>query len=162
MIIVLIFIVAVVAGVVIMLKMDKKKTNILEKLYPGYEIQTSMKDTICFGKEDIVFVPSMCTKEVETHLKVKNIDDIEVYEDGKSKSAGKALVGGITFGLLGAVVGASMKTEYVTSLGLRVYANGKVFDLPELYSKTKRDSATYRLSIDHFNRIRAKLLPYQK
>ncbi len=162
MILILIFIIAVIAGVVVMLKMDKKKKNILEKLYPGYEIETSEKDTICFGKEDIIFVPNMCTKEAEMHLKIKNIDDIEVYEDGKSKSAGKALVGGITFGLLGALVGASMKTEYVTSLGLRIYAGGRVFDMPEIYLKTKRNSSTYRLSIDHLNRIRAKLLPYQK
>lgn len=162
MIIVLILIIGFIVAVVLGVKRDTKLTQNVEKIYPNYDIESGHNYYVCIGKENIIFVPKNSINNTNLHTKVQTIDEIEVYQDGKSKSAGKALVGGITFGLLGAIVGASIKTEYVTNLGLRIYTGGKCFDLPELYSKTKRDSATYRLSIDHLNRIRAKLLPYQK
>lgn len=88
-------------------------------------------------------------------VKIYNYDDLgefELNEDGNSIVKGKGLataVGGLTFGLLGAMVGASGKRKNqntCTSLVVRIRVND--LDNPEVIipfitTETKKDSSLY-------------------
>lgn len=78
--------------------------------------------------------------------------DYELYEDGSSITKGKGLataVGGATFGLLGALVGASGKRKSkptCISMGINIYLNS--YNSPReniqlIASETNKSSATY-------------------
>jgi hypothetical protein len=88
-----------------------------------------------------------------TDVKIYNYSDlvdVEVYEDGtniaKTSSIGKAVVGGLLFGVAGALIGGSMghkaKNE-CTSLYLRVVVNDlqtPYISVQFISTRTKRDS----------------------
>lgn len=75
---------------------------------------------------------------------INSINDIRIYEDDKEKSAtGKAIVGGLTFGVVGALVGSSMRKELVRKMGIKIYTNEGAFDFRIIHGDTKKDGFVY-------------------
>ena len=84
---------------------------------------------------------------------IRDIYDFELIEDGKSivkGNAGKALVGGALFGVVGAIAGASsrhkqkeMCTKMQIRIGLRNNKEQNIYILL-IFSKTKKDGIVYK------------------
>ena len=79
--------------------------------------------------------------------------NFEVFEDGDTiikGNAGKAIVGGLLFGGIGALAGAAAKKKVknvCTSLQVRIMVNSlndNVIVIPLLYSETKKDGFIYK------------------
>jgi len=145
----------------------------LKEMFPNYDFYDSIYGDfyLLIGNEDLIFInkrdaKKVVLKEIQPE-RITQIDDLEVYQDGKTikcGNGGKVLAGGITFGLLGALVGANAKhkeIDYVTSLGLNIYADGKLYNYCSIKTETKKNSFTYRISIETLNSLRAKLLKFQ-
>ena len=161
MLIILLIIILIVIIVRSQLQSDKKKTKFLNNLYPGRKILQSDNYFILLG-DNIILAHKVATKKQKYHIEINKIKEIKIYEDGKEASAGKALVGGITFGLIGAIIGSSMKTEYVNKMGIKLYTDKGCQDLMFLSQKTKRDSMLYQLSNQTLDAVYAKLIEYQE
>ena len=93
-----------------------------------------------------------------------DVNDFELVEDGeKYKSQGgvlRSVVGGVTFGVVGAIVGASTakKTTTINSMYITIYTkNGSLEKITLISTTTQRDSALYRLSKLNAENIMAML-----
>lgn len=100
----------------------------------------------------------------------RDILDFEVMENGSSKQkghAGSAIVGGLMFGTVGAIAGASRKKKEIPmckSLSLSITVNSPDcprIDIPFITSQVKEDSLSYKFSIETVNEI-ASALEYMK
>ena len=102
-------------------------------------------------------------------VKIYNYNDLgefELNEDGNSIVKGKGLataVGGLTFGVLGAMIGASGKRKNqntCTSLVVRIRVND--LDNPEVMipfitTETKKDNSLYKYALSEANNLIATL-----
>lgn len=93
-----------------------------------------------------------------------DVNDFELVEDGeKYKSKGgilRSVVGGVTFGAVGAIVGAStaQRTTTINSMYITIYTKkGDLERINLISTTTKRDSALYRLSKLNAENIMAML-----
>lgn len=98
--------------------------------------------------------------------KYSDLNEFEVYEDGESIAkgrAGSALVGGLLFGVVGAVVGGSRSkgnNNICSVLQLRIRVNDlqnpeKVINF--ISTKTKKDSVIYKTNFEKAKNIAATL-----
>ena len=97
--------------------------------------------------------------------KVYGFDKIlsyEIYENGDSVvkgGAGKALIGGVFFGLTGAVIGSSMKrniVNYCSSLSLFIKMNdidNPVLEIPFINSQVSKNSSTYKNCLNSAKKV---------
>ena len=93
-----------------------------------------------------------------------DVNDFELVEDGeKYKSKGgilRSVVGGVTFGAVGAIVGAStaQRTTTINSMYITIYTKkGDLEKIDLITTTTKKDSALYRLSKLNAENIMAML-----
>ena len=91
--------------------------------------------------------------EKRSLIKIKNgfqvniisIDDIQTYslkfgnKTYDKTNLGKALVGGVTFGLVGVILAGTHKEEYISNITISIKANDKFYFLPLTIGKTKYD-----------------------
>ena len=96
----------------------------------------------------------------------KDLNEFEVYEDGDSIAkgrAGSALVGGLLFGGVGAIVGASRSRNIkntCTTLQVRIRVNdftNPEIVMPIISSETKKDSIVYNMGITQAKEIASNL-----
>jgi hypothetical protein len=89
--------------------------------------------------------------------KFRDIIDYELYQDDKSAAkgrAGSAFVGGLLFGGIGAIAGASMGKKQITScksMSILITVNDSEnpqIKLPFITSETKTDSLGYKMLIN--------------
>lgn len=93
-------------------------------------------------------------------ININKINDIKIYENGQESSAGKAALGGITFGVVGAVVGSAMRTPKVSKMGIKIYCDNGFYDLNVLQNEIKRDSFAYENATNSIDKIYNLLLKY--
>jgi len=100
----------------------------------------------------------------------KDLLDVEIFEDGvnigKTSSLGKAVVGGLLFGVAGAVIGGSMgkRKNECTSLGIRIIVNdlnNPFIQLNFINTKTKIGSFAYKTALQSANQIASALTVIQ-
>lgn len=102
-------------------------------------------------------------------VKIYNYNDLgefELNEDGNSIVKGKGLataVGGLTFGVLGAMIGASGKRKNqnnCTSLVVRIRVNdlnNPEVMIPFITTETKKDNSLYKYALSEANNLIATL-----
>lgn len=100
----------------------------------------------------------------------KDLLDVEIFEDGvnigKTSSLDKAVVGGLLFGVAGAVIGGSMgkRKNECTSLGIRIIVNdlnNPFIQLNFINTKTKIGSFAYKTALQSANQIASALTVIQ-
>jgi len=124
-------------------KFKEKQKDKLREFYPGCKIVEAINYYL-IEKDGIILVDKRSLSNQSNHIKLSKINDVKIYEDGKEKSLGKAVVGGVTFGIVGALIGASMKTQVVHKMGVKIYTNTGFYDIKALNTKCKKDNIIYR------------------
>ncbi|MEL5718653.1 hypothetical protein [Treponema pedis] len=158
-------VIAVVIGVIVKEVQSKKaKKNLVEQT----STDERLKDAKIFEGGTGYFIAiaktgyvSLKTPNMESH-KIVHINDIngfELVKDGLSNSAnaGSAVVGGLLFGGLGALIGGIGSSKAaISSLSFIFKLND--FDLPSIEikfieTKTKTDSFFYKMTMEKINEI---------
>lgn len=148
--IILFFIVCIAIGIYIAI-MQSKQEKILKTMYSTEDVVLG-NNYFLVDNRGVIIVPKNSINKKENHIRIDKINDIKVYEDGKEKSAGKAIVGGLTFGVVGALVGSSMKTKEVKKMGIKIYTDKGYFDIGFLSGKCKADSLAYKAASSNLDK----------
>lgn len=146
-----------------------KKQTTLEQLYEeGFNVDKSIK----IGFFNAFYVDDKSKKfavKLGKKLRVFNYSDLGAYElneDGNSIIKGKGLataVGGMAFGLLGAMVGGSGKKKTqstCTSLIVRIMVNDlnePQITFPYINTETKKNSLVYKTAYEEAKNLIATL-----
>lgn len=121
--------------------------------------------SVCEKGDSLFICKNQFFKSIDdiTPIEIKSINDIKIYEDDKEKSAvGKAVIGGLTFGTVGAIVGSSMKKQVVKKAGVKAYTDSGVFDFKVIHGETKKDGFVYNSSVKEIDTIYNTLIKYVK
>lgn len=172
-IIILIIIVAlcIFMAVNLLKKQKKAKNEIEEKIKAeGFiiskKIQTSNSRLYVDDVNKKWFVQDNRYNSNPKFMKFSDLLEFEIYEDGNSIAKGKtgrALVGGVLFGVVGAVAGSAGKKEIkntCSALQVRIRVNDlqcPEITMPIIMSETKKDTPYYRLSLEQAKQIAATL-----
>jgi hypothetical protein len=158
--VVFLFIGFIILGVIIAIVIQNGQTKVLNGFYPNSNIINANNYFVIDG-DDFVLVPKFRVKDKSRHTIIGTINNVKIYEDGVEKSAGKAIVGGLTFGLVGALIGASMKTQYANNMGIKIYTDTGYYDINFLGTKTKKDSIVYKIASDNVDKLYSVILKHQ-
>ena len=83
----------------------------------------------------------MINKDKPFEFYNKHVDGYEIFRNDTVVHKGsRALVGGLTFGLVGAVVGGASGKSKLSSMGIDLYAAGKHLKLDFIIAKCKKTS----------------------
>ncbi|MDF2685236.1 MAG: hypothetical protein K0S55_417 [Clostridia bacterium] len=165
-----VFVLLVILAINLNKKTEEKNKNFMTKLLEtGFKIDK----TIAFGNNHL-FIDNLskkwCVREGQNYdIKIYDYKDLisyELVEDGNSimkGRAGSALAGGLLFGGVGAIVGASLSKEIkstCTILQLHIQVNN--LDKPQIVmkfiqSETKKDSILYKVSMENARNMTAAL-----
>ncbi len=162
MVLILIFLILCIIGAVLAIKMQNKQKQALEVMYPNAIVVNANNSWLIKTGDKLYIVHNSVLKYKSKHVQINKVLECKIYEDGKEKSLGKAVVGGLTFGLVGALIGSQIKTEYITKLGLKLYTDKGNFDINFLNLKTKKDSMVYKASCDEVDKAYNLILNYME
>lgn len=144
--------------------LSKQGFEVSKKLYAGNALLGSPSLYVDEAHEKWAVV-----KNKKTPPKIYNFNDIlgyEILENGGSilkGHAGSAVVGGLLFGAVGAIAGASRKKKEIStckSLTLSITINDSAFPrliLPFISSEVKTDSLLYKSAIETAKTISSQL-----
>jgi hypothetical protein len=145
-----VLITGVILGVLICIGSSAERKS-LKTTFPNYK--TAYGVSFHLLKEEngnIILIPFGKIKDKTKYIYINKINDIKFYKNDKEKSAlTGALVGGVTFGVLGAIVGSNTKRKAeVRSLGIKVFTDKGVFNLKYLILRCKINSASYERAVN--------------
>lgn len=151
-------------------KKDKKEKFILENELGKKDFNISKLLNLSNGtKFAIDDINKKLAINIGRDIQIYNYDDLldfELNEDGETITRGKGLataVGGITFGVIGALVGASGKRKnkaLCNSMIVRLLINDleePEIRLPFIQSSTKKNSIVYKTALNSANELTATL-----
>ncbi len=170
-VVILLILALIIVSVVISGKNTKKKNNQFSEQLKAANFTESKRIEI---GGNILFVDDVAKQWcLKTSFNIQpkiyqysDLNEFEVYEDGESIAKGRvgsALVGGVLFGVVGAVVGGARSKQIsntCTKLQLRVRVND--LNNPEwivnfISTKTKKDSFVYKTNFELAKKMAATL-----
>lgn len=173
------FLILFIAVIVIAVLVDKEeKENLkhnegiiasLENFTPTKTIKNSLVDTHVYidgTREKISFAFGMKKAGFDMHtFQFNELLECSILEDGatvQSGGVGRAVVGGVLAGGVGAVVGATTRksTAVTRNLSVRVVTsklNSPLLTIPIITAETKRNSLEYREKMDFAQRVYATI-----
>lgn len=146
-----------------LIKTSKGLKSSKNKIMEEYNVKELLEcnNYILIEKDGLVLFNKFKLQNMKIEpIKINKINDIKIYENGQESSAGKAALGGITFGVVGAVVGSAMRTAKVSKMGLKIYSDDGFYDLNVLQNEIKRDSFAYQNATNTIDKIYNVLLKY--
>ena len=123
---------------IIMINNSKAKKKSVEAALPNYKIIELKQGYIGYNDEGQFM---HVVKDQYFNFEATHIDSYEVFVDNRVVHKGsRALVGGLAFGVIGAIAGASSGSGKINESGLRLYVDGKYIKLNFLLSPCKAGS----------------------
>lgn len=103
------------------------------------------------------------TNKDRQQIKVNKINDVRIYEDSFEKSAvGKSIVGGIAFGMVGAIAGSASRGEQVRRMGIKLFTDEGIFNIITNSMAIKKGSGSYMAASDKIDEVYNMVLKYIK
>ena len=148
------WIVMIVAVAVVWGKHLTEKNNLdkLRTIYPRAKIITSL-NYYFIENNGMILASKTNVPYPERHIKIKKINDVKIYEDGKEASLGKTIIGGAAFGIIGALAGSSSRSTIVYNMGIKLYTDTGFYDINVIKSKTKKSGFEYKDAINILDQI---------
>lgn len=152
-------------------KKNKMRNDIMSGEYPGFKPTKELASTFC---SITVFVDEYNRKVMFVNYdndkiltyRFNEIIECTILEDGatiQSGGVGRAVVGGIVAGGVGAVVGANTRTSKAVTLSLSVRIitsniQSPLYEIPIIQSQMKRNSDDYKLCMQFAQKVYATMV----
>ncbi|AGK98163.1 SHOCT domain-containing protein [Clostridium pasteurianum] len=150
-------------GYVLLDNFQSKIKNNFTRVYPG-KVYTESIFYYIVEDDGVILVPKLSSGDKSKHIKLSNINDIRFFKDGKEKSnTDKAVVGAVTFGVPGAIIGSNMKTKkIIKDMGIKIYTDKEVYSLDFVGNGCEEGRAVYRRAAARIDFTYNMLLKYIK
>lgn len=101
------------------------------------------------------------TNKDRPQIKITKINDVKIYEDSFEKSAvGKSIVGGVAFGMVGAIAGSASRGEQVKRMGIKLFTDEGAFNIITNSMTIKKGSGSYISASDKIDEVYNMVLKY--
>ena len=140
---------------------EKNNLDKLRLIYPRAKIITTL-NYYFINHDGIILASKTSVHYPERHVRIKKINDVKIYEDGKETSLGKTIIGGATFGIIGALVGSSSKSTIVYNMGIKLYTDIGFYDINVIKSKTKKSGFEYKDAVNILDQVYNVIINSQK
>jgi hypothetical protein len=151
----------VIAIINVSLKSKKSKALLTDERFKNAKIfKSAIKTPIAISEEGFIGIINVLLPE-PTVIHIKDINGFDLIVDGQNvANIGGAVVGGLLFGGIGALIGASSKKEKINKITLVFKLNNfnnPTMEIPLLVSETKKGSMIYNMTQEEIRQLLSTL-----